>query len=181
MSHDLEGRVRRLEDLHAIQQLRALYCQYLDDGRWEALAELFTDDGAFVGLSTARGRDELRTFFPRLQQGALSAWWHFSSNETIELEDNLDNCHDRPEPGSRATGQTWLYQPCVVDDEPHIATGRYTDRMRRCGDGEWRFEERAVTFFYWVPASEPWGPGRYNWAPAVTAADTRTVERHTTD
>lgn len=31
----LEERITRLEGLHAIQQLRAQYCQYLDDGRWE--------------------------------------------------------------------------------------------------------------------------------------------------
>ena len=37
---DLEARVRRLEDLHEIGQ-RARYCQYLDDGRWDELGELF--------------------------------------------------------------------------------------------------------------------------------------------
>ena len=60
-----------------IGQLRAHYCQALDDGRWDDLVDLFTPDGAFVGLSTARGHDELRTFFADLQDGPLSAWWHF--------------------------------------------------------------------------------------------------------
>ena len=85
LAEDLAARVRRLEDLHAIGQLRAHYCQALDDGRWDDLVDLFTPDGAFVGLSTARGHDELRTFFADLQDGPLSAWWHFSSNETIDL------------------------------------------------------------------------------------------------
>ena len=61
-AEDLAARVRRLEDLHAIGQLRAHYCQALDDGRWDDLVDLFTPDGAFVGLSTARGHHELRTF-----------------------------------------------------------------------------------------------------------------------
>ncbi|HZJ06501.1 MAG TPA: nuclear transport factor 2 family protein [Nocardioidaceae bacterium] len=130
---DLEERIRRLEDLHAIGQLRAHYCQYLDDGQWDDLVDLFTPDGAFVGLSTARGHDELRTFFPGLLDGPLDAWWHFSSNETIELD------------GDAAVGVTWLDQPCVVEGRAHIAAGRYTDQMMRGSDGTWRFAERKVT------------------------------------
>jgi hypothetical protein len=161
---DLEKRVQRLEDLHEIGQLRARYCQYLDDGRWDDLIELFTEEGSFVGLSTATGREPLRNFFAGLRDGPLKAWWHFSSNETIDLD------------GDRATGETWLDQPCVVDDEPHIAAGRYTDRMRRCPDGHWRFEERKVTFFFWSPAVNGWAPGRFDWPPAAVAADRRTIE-----
>lgn len=40
MSNGLEARIRRLEDIHEIGQLRARYCHYLDDGRWDELAEL---------------------------------------------------------------------------------------------------------------------------------------------
>src|SRR5690606_41204729 len=82
---DLEARVKRLEDIHEIGQLRAKYCQYLDDGRWDLLAELFTEDGRFVGLSTATGRAELRTFFANLQNGHLSAWWHFRDRKSTRL------------------------------------------------------------------------------------------------
>ena len=163
---DLETRVRRLEDLHEIGQLRARYCQYLDDGRWDDLVELFTPEGAFVGLSTVRGRAELRAFFAELSQGPLQAWWHFSSNETIDLD------------GDAATGQAWLDQPCVVDGEAHIAAGRYADRMRRGEDGRWRFEERQVSFFFWSPAQAGWSPGRFDWEPARAASDRRTVERY---
>lgn len=156
---ELRARVRRLEDVHEIGQLRARYCQYLDDGRWDELAELFTEDGAFVGLSTARGRPELRTFFAGLQEGALTAWWHFSANETVTVE------------GDTAYGETWLYQPCVVDGRPHVAAGRYADRIARRPDGRWLFEERRVTFFFWVPMDQGWAPGRMGWAPAAAAID----------
>ncbi|WP_109507853.1 nuclear transport factor 2 family protein [Nocardioides speluncae] len=156
---DLEARVRRLEDLHEIGQLRARYCQYLDDGRWDDLVELFTPDGTFAGLSTVTGRAALREFFAGLREGSLQAWWHFSSNETIDLS------------GDVATGQTWLDQPCVVDGVAHIAAGRYTDRMVRCDDGRWRFAERRVTFFFWSPLADGWQAGRYDYPPAAHAAD----------
>jgi len=158
---DLEQRVRRLEDLHELGQLRARYCQYLDDGRWDDLVSLFTPDGVFVGLSTARGRDELRSFFPALQQGSLQAWWHFSSNETIDLT------------GDSASGETWLWQPCVVDGAAHVAAGRYRDEMVRCDDGRWRFALRTVTFFFWVAQGNAWVPGTYDYPPAASAADSR--------
>jgi len=163
---ELEERVKRLEDLHEIGQLRARYCQYLDDGRWDDLIDLFTEEGSFVGLSIATGREQLRAFFAGLQEGPLQAWWHFTSNETIDLD------------GDRASGETWLDQPCVVDDEPHIAAGRYTDQMWRCSDGRWRFEERKVAFFFWSAAQDGWSPGRFDWPPARVAADRRTLERH---
>lgn len=168
---DLEARVARLEDLHEIGQLRARYCQLLDDGRWDELVTLFTEDGSFVGLSTATGRSELRDFFAGLQEGPLQAWWHFSSNETIVLDPDLDGR------AGRATGETWLHQPCVVDGRPHVAAGRYADRMRRCEDGRWRFEERKVSFFFWVPTDEAWAPGRFGYPAAEAAADARTLAR----
>ncbi|HEY2206559.1 MAG TPA: nuclear transport factor 2 family protein [Pseudonocardia sp.] len=157
---DVLARLRRLEDAQAIGQLRARYCQCLDDGRWDELAALFTPDGAFVGLATARGRDELREFFAGLRDGPLSAWWHFSANETVEVD------------GDTATGQTWLFQPCVVQGEAHIAAGRYRDRMARV-EGRWLFAERAVTFFFWTPLVGGWAPGRMGWPPAAAALDER--------
>jgi ketosteroid isomerase-like protein len=155
----IETRLQRLEDLHELQQLRARYCQHLDSGRWDDLVELFTEDGAFVGLSTARGRADLRSFFSGLQAGVLSAWWHFSSNETLEVD------------GNEATGQTWLLQPCVVDGQSQLAAGRYVDSMVRCPDGRWRFVTRQVLFFWWSDLESGWEPGTFVWPPAEGARD----------
>jgi hypothetical protein len=160
----LEERITRLEDIHEIGQLRARYCQALDDGRWEDLADTFTEDGAFVGLSTARGRAEMLEFFPQLNSSPVTSWWHFSSNETVELD------------GDSATGTTWLLQPCVVDGESQIAAGRYEDTMVRTAHG-WRFQERRVSFFFWSSLESGWDAARFSFPPAVDAADARTVER----
>ena len=160
----LEERISRLEDIHEIGQLRARYCQALDDGRWEDLADTFTEDGAFVGLSTARGRAEMLEFFPQLNSSTVTSWWHFSSNETVELD------------GDSATGTTWLLQPCVVDGESQIAAGRYEDTMVRTPHG-WRFTERRVSFFFWSSLESGWDAARFSFPPAADAADARTVER----
>jgi hypothetical protein len=159
VAETLEQRVARLEDLHELQQLRARYCQYLDDGRWEDLADLFTEDGAFIGLSTARGKAEMLEFFPTLNANTVTSWWHFSANETLDLS------------GNRASGETWLLQPCVVEGESQIAAGRYRDIMARGEDNVWRFVERRVTFFFWSSLAEGWDTGRFGWEPARVAAD----------
>lgn len=161
---DLTDRIQRLEDVHAITQLRARYCQALDDGHWDALADTFTPNGAFVGLSTARGRAEMLEFFPTLNASTVTSWWHFSSNETVEID------------GDTASGVTWLLQPCVVDGESQLAAGRYTDSMVRTAEG-WRFKERRVSFFFWSSLEDGWDAARFTWPPSEAAADPRTLDR----
>ena len=161
----VEARIKRLEDLHEIAEFRACYCQYLDDRTLRRVGRPL-HRGRLVRrpVHRHRARSAPNLLFPGLQEGPLKAWWHFSSNETIDLD------------GDHATGETWLDQPCVVDDQPHIAAGRYADRMRRCADGRWRFEERKITFFLWSPAESGWAPGRFDYPPAAEATDARTID-----
>jgi hypothetical protein len=42
-----------------------------------------------------------------------------------------------------------------VDGVPHVAAGRYADRLVRTGEG-WRYSLKQVRFFYWAPLSEGW-------------------------
>ena len=146
---DFERRITRLEALEAIRELDARYCRALDDGDWDTLVGLFTDDGEFVGLSTARGRDGLRAFFSGLAAAGLTAFWHHVTNLEITL-DGLDD----------ARARSFLWQPCVQDGEPHIAAGRYLDTLRRDG-GTWRYVRKQVAFDYFVPLAHGWDHGRF--------------------
>lgn len=144
---DLAQRVQRLEDLEEIRQLRARYCYLLDDGEWQGLAELFTEDGQFHGIGSATGRAELAAFYARVHAASFDAWWHFSANETVEWH------------GDHATGETYLYQPCVMNGTAYVSAGRYRDELVK-RDGRWYFKVRRVSFFYFVPFDESWRPGR---------------------
>lgn len=152
---ELGQRVARLEALEAIRDLDARYCRALDDGDWDALVSLFTDDGEFVGLCRARGHTELRTFFAGLGAAGLTAFWHHVTNLEITL--------DGPD---SARAQSFLWQPCVQDGVPHIAAGRYTDALRRV-DGVWRYVTKQVSFDYFVPLTEGWDHGRFTVASAA--------------
>lgn len=159
---DLEGRIQQLEDLAAIAQLRAWYCAFLDDHDWDALVALFTEDGEFHGMGMAKGRAELRAFFERVTEESFDAFWHFSSNETIELD------------GNRATGTTYLNQPSVIDGVAYVCAGRYRDDLVR-QDGRWLFARRRVTFFYFAPLADGWAPGRVVPARAQQATEVRST------
>ena len=63
---ELAARITRLEDLEAIKQLKALYCEICDDvHNPDRIVEIFTEDGIWEGrgIGTARGRDEIRALF----------------------------------------------------------------------------------------------------------------------
>jgi ketosteroid isomerase-like protein len=153
----LEDRVRRLEDAEAIRTLDAVYCRLLDDGDWPGLVALFTPDGTFDGLAAVTGRDALLAFFGGLADAGLTTFWHHVSNLEIDVD------------GDRATVRSMLWQPCVVDGVPHVAAGRYADRLVRTDDG-WRYSVKQVRFFYWAPLREGWDQHRFTLEPARHAA-----------
>ncbi|GAF42233.1 nuclear transport factor 2 family protein [Rhodococcus wratislaviensis] len=153
----LEERIRRLEDLEAIRHLDAQYCRHLDDGNWDALMDLFTDDGEFDGLSNPKGKSEMRAFFAGLAPGGLTAFWHFITNLEIDLD------------GDRATVRSFLWQPCVSDGNASIAAGRYTDEAVKV-DGRWLYRVKQVRFHYFGPLSEGWDENRFALESARRAA-----------
>ncbi|WP_145982736.1 MULTISPECIES: 3-oxoadipate enol-lactonase [unclassified Pseudonocardia] len=157
----LEQRIARLETLEEIRTLDARYCRALDDGDWDTLVSLFTDDGEFTGLGHARGRPGLRRFFAGLAGNGLTAFWHHVTNLEIELDGGA--------PG-RARARSFLWQPCVLDGVPHVAAGRYTDTLVRVA-GAWRYRSKQVSFDYFAPLDEGWDRARFT---VDAAAGTRT-------
>jgi len=153
----LEERLGRLEDAEAIRTLDAAYCRLLDDGDWPALVRLFLPDGTFDGLSEVTGHADLLAFFGGLAGGGLTAFWHHISNLEIAVD------------GDEATVRSLLWQPCVVDGVPHVASGRYADRLVRTPDG-WRYARKQVRFSYWGPLADGWDCQRFGFAPARNAA-----------
>ncbi|WP_020106752.1 nuclear transport factor 2 family protein [Nocardia sp. 348MFTsu5.1] len=139
----LEERIQRLEDIEAIRQLDARYCRHLDNGDWDSLMDLFTDDGVFDGLSRVEGKTAMRTFFAGLEEGGLTSFWHFITNLEIDID------------GDCATIRSFLWQPCVSGGSASIAAGRYTDQAVRL-DGRWRYLRKQVRFHFFGPLQSGW-------------------------
>lgn len=133
MSDDLARRVRRLEDLLAIQQLFVDYGNHLDAGDFEAYANLFADDGEVMlgPLGRAKGRDEIRALMEGMLSGARGTSFHVITNPMVDLD------------GDRAMSTVmWTVIQRDADGSPKLSMlGHHTDVLVRDG-GSWRFQQR---------------------------------------
>ena len=115
-----------------IRRLLAMYCQLLDDGRFDEWIELFTDDIEFVVMGMHKhGHAELRGFIEPSQQ-ADARGKHMISEPWIEIES-----------AGQATATTdfaWVSKQGAVGQ-----SGRYHDRIVD-DDGRWRFRRREIVF-----------------------------------
>ncbi len=83
----LEARITRLEDIEAIKQLKALYCEICDDGHDpDRIVTIFTEDGIWEGgrIGRAEGHAELRALFESFAE-RISFSQHMVMNPRIEV------------------------------------------------------------------------------------------------
>lgn len=130
---DLEARVQRLEDLEAIKQLKALYCEICDDDHNpDRIVTIFTEDGVWEGrgIGKAEGHAEIRALFERFQS-LMDFTQHMTMNPRIEVD------------GDMATGTWYFFGPFrfrPLDDQAAQAkwqASRYHEVYRR-EDGVWK-------------------------------------------
>ena len=137
---ELAAQLRALNDIAAIRRLLAACCQTLDDGLFDAWAELYAEDGHFAVLGTrTRGRAEMRALIEPFQTDDLRGK-HLISEPLIDLDGDVAN----------ATTDFAF----VANDNRIAQTGRYCDVLRRGPDG-WRVARREIVF----TGSEPQGFG----------------------
>jgi 3-phenylpropionate/cinnamic acid dioxygenase small subunit len=150
---DTNLRIQRIEDELAISQLRAKYCHFMDDLKWSAFLNLFTEDGEFRGLSIAKGQAELKEFFTKKVPTLQEKFWHFCTNGTADVD------------GDVATGRISMEFFSTTAGRSYIAAGHYDDVMHRTNAG-WKFRSRAITFYFYSPLDE----GFTGTAPANVAS-----------
>ena len=85
----LEEQVREIADREEIKELTAKYAHWVALGEGARVAQLFTDDGAFINEIMGqkpnidvRGRQQLDEFYPRLKRGMALPCIH---NHIIEI------------------------------------------------------------------------------------------------
>lgn len=153
---DLEARVRRLEDIEAIKQLKAEYCAACDDGYDpDRLAALFTEEAVWDGGRTfgvAEGREAIRAHFRGASERVTIAR-HQVMNPIIEVD------------GDRATGQWLLFQPCTAADSSGAEqavwlAATYSDEYARDGDG-WLIARTGIDVAFFTPFDEGWAEQRF--------------------
>jgi uncharacterized protein (TIGR02246 family) len=142
---DSEARLRRIEDRQAIRDLISAYTFAIDNRDLDWGVELFTEDGCFRsadGVLNATGRVAIAEQY-RGRFAALGFSLHVTHDQHVAFIAD-----------DEATGLVSGHAEVVRNGEAMITAMRYHDSYRRCADGKWRFADRNVHFFYYVPVME---------------------------
>jgi uncharacterized protein (TIGR02246 family) len=144
---DLERRIRVLEDIEAIKQLKYRYADACDRGYdADTLADLFTLDAIWEGDLFGRyeGREAIREFFRGVSANIPFAV-HYMTNPIIRVD------------GDEATGEWYLFQTTTFaqNNTPILGSARYADQYRRV-DGTWKFRHLRLISIFWTPYEEGW-------------------------
>ena len=149
-----DARLRRLEDLEAIRQLKYRYCAACDDSYDpDRIAVLFTMGAVWDGgpLGRFEGREAIRTFFAGASKAAPFAI-HQVTNPIIEID------------GDQATGAWYLWEPIVMVRESRSdalwMAATYDDRYVRAGDA-WLFDHVKVNLRMLSPYEEGFAKTRF--------------------
>ena len=146
MSNDalVEERIGRLEDRFAIMDLVAQYCAAIDGRDLDAFVACFTPEGVIRhadGVMRLDGREAIRDYYSR-RFGEYGMTFHYPHSHAVTL-DGPDEAH----------GVVTAHAEMALQGEACVAAFRYTDRYRRV-DGRWRFAERVLACWYYMPLSQ---------------------------
>lgn len=141
----LERRLGLLEDKDAIRALRDNYHSCINDGRYDQIAKLFTDDAMVeLGyLARYEGRAAVDTGFRGMGERERFFIKQFIHSHQIEVT------------GDTGTGVSYLEARYGRFGVSYLVSGRYDDRYRRV-DGVWHFSEMIAELYYTVPAGVGW-------------------------
>jgi ketosteroid isomerase-like protein len=136
MGQSLEERLRRLEDILAIQQLFIDYGLALDAGDFDRYTQLFAVQGTVnLGpIGRATGRSEIQALMVQTLEGLVGSSFHIVSNPQINLH------------GDIATSQVmWTVIHRDKNGQPQVTMiGKHHDELIR-ENGEWKIQTRKGT------------------------------------
>jgi hypothetical protein len=143
---DLDARIARLEAESQIRQLIARYCFTIDDRLHGDIAALFTDDATIKsadGVMNATGVAAIMTQYEG-RFAALGPGAHYMHDVQIDF------VGDGPrEATGRVSGHAELWR----NGQMMVCGLRYKDIYRNTPQG-WRFQEREISFLYYVPIQD---------------------------
>ena len=148
----LERRLRVLEDVEAIRNLKARYAA-LCDRQYDAdgIAALFTEDALWdsPGLGRFEGREAIRSFF-RGASAIFSFAIHYSLNGRIEVD------------GDTARASWYLFMPCTLAAGNRAMWRASIDHetYARVGD-KWLFRHKRSEPLMNVPFATGWAETRF--------------------
>ena len=141
----LERRLAVLEDKDEIRRLRDDYHGCINDGRFDEIVDLFTDDAHVeLGyLATYVGRDAIDAGFRGMGTRERFYIKQFIHSHRINVD------------GDDGTGTSYLEARYGRFGTSYLVSGKYDDICRRV-DGRWLFSSMIAVFYYTVPDGVGW-------------------------
>ena len=146
--HELEARIKRLEDIEEIKNLQARYCYFIDTLQMDKVPDLFAENfiAEYVPMATFKTRAELMQFLKGADEGS-SMMCHQAMTPLIEVD------------GDKATGTWYLFGPFTnylpKGEVANWVQGRYdNDYVRE--DGKWKFSHLRFKFNIQSPYEDGW-------------------------
>jgi ketosteroid isomerase-like protein len=143
MSADLEARLRRLEDEHAILDTLSAYGHSIDYGDRKAWLDCYTETAVLRWPHvTLTGHAEIGAAFDDHSHAPEKFHKHFLVEPRVHVD------------GDRATADSYFTRIDNGPDGPFLRSfGRYRDVLVRCEDGRWRIAERLTERESLVPGA----------------------------
>ena len=142
----LNQTVKELADREEIRELIARYAHRIAHN--VSVADLFTDDGAFLVYTPGKSAVEARG------RAELDKMYGSMAGRTVQTLPMLHN-YLVVISGDEATGICSLEVRASISGQSIIGSGYYDDIFRRV-NGNWQFVVRSVSFFHWVTLQEGW-------------------------
>jgi len=144
---ELEKRITRIEDIEAIKELKARYCDICDDDHNPSrITTIFVEDGIWEGgdFGKAQGHEAIRKLFQTFQQH-ISFSQHMVLNPIIEIE------------GNRAKGVWYFFGPFTFrkNNEAKWVAARYEDDYVKV-NGEWKYQHLRAYLRMSAPYEKGW-------------------------
>ena len=132
---ELEARITRLEDIEAIKQLKALYCEICDDEHDpDRIVTIFTEDGTWEGrgIGHAQGHAELRALFESFRD-RITFSQHMVMNPRIEVD------------GNAARGTWYFFGPFTFREgnQARWQSTRYNEEYVKV-NGQWKIHHLRI-------------------------------------
>ena len=154
--HELEARIRKLEDIEEIKHLMSSYTYFLDYGELDKVMDCFVDGAKMeVGMRGGtgegkaalegkyEGKDAIRGLYSLVQSSKdRFSVSHLILNPAVQVE------------GERAKGTFYLLEPSGIG-QAMWGHGRYDTEYIRV-DGKWKISSFRFMWNFMTPYDEGW-------------------------
>jgi len=133
------ARIERIENRLAIVDLNSDFCHFLDYGKVEELATIFTEDCIYShGSRVSRGREQVRALFAARAAAGVRTSRHLQTSLKITLHNP-----------QKATGTSLCLtfagnQPSPISPATPFLVADFIDEYLHSSDGIWRIHRRHI-------------------------------------